>query len=786
MEMINGKRKVIEFRQGYHCERGQELFTPAISIASPVDDSYSLVHLRYKVHATDSIGWRTRVSAKICFDKETLEYTFTMFDVVWKINFSKRYKNMLERADTTLADFIETTSFSRDRRRKTSCIESITLVNKGRLVKPGFTVSPEFSWDKKKNVIPVSEYWGTHMINESMIEYNASDFYGLDIGYGGDVTTGIVDKDQTHIAISADGQVSFKDCDVFTPGTFVDYRGLPPEMDIIPVASARYFPQGMYGWVQEQNEDYGVTPESTVAKQVLTSKKVAAYEEQLGHDYVIPTALELNDGTNYNLSVVDFDNGKEITPGDIVFISNEYINDIGSGPQIPYIFGKWVYATALGMVDESNKLSVNAFITEKDGFIVDKRYYTVDATHAIKVRDARYDEQEDLKKDDLAFLKTTFGGECETVVITDVLNRNTYKIAYIDYIENYMENGEGEIVVPGDRLSKIIPEDYLMVEPTEMTDINYTTTIVDTLSSATEQEQETSNPTEEDQLVNTVADIAGNVGRIWAEEALLMGENEHDYESMVVQHPKYETIKTCIKNNIALYLAGPAGSGKNYTVESIAEELGYDFYFANSIQDEFKLIGYSDAGGKYHETEFYKACTSDNNSIFFLDEMDASDEEVLVILNAAIANGYFAFPNGKDKVYLNKVNFIAAGNTLGNGADDMYTARRQLDSATLDRFAIVEFDYDENVEYKLAKGNQELLDFVRDLRSSSIRNGIRAVFSYRCIEMATKLLDTHLSLEEIIKIAIVKGLDEETLRTFDIEKNKTYFHRVFYDSIVKI
>ena len=42
----------------------------------------------------------------------------------------------------------------------------------------------------------------------------------------------------------------------------------------------------------------------------------------------------------------------------------------------------------------------------------------------------------------------------------------------------------------------------------------------------------------------------------------------------VVKHEKYEQIKTCLECNIPVYLAGPAGSGKNFTVEQIADELG--------------------------------------------------------------------------------------------------------------------------------------------------------------------------------------------------------------------
>lgn len=171
-----------------------------------------------------------------------------------------------------------------------------------------------------------------------------------------------------------------------------------------------------------------------------------------------------------------------------------------------------------------------------------------------------------------------------------------------------------------------------------------------------------------------------------------------------------------------------------------------------------------DAGGKYHETEFYKACMDDKDCVFFLDELDASDESVVILLNAAIANGYFEFPNGI--VTLEHVHFVAAGNTVGSGADELYTGRTVLDQSTLDRFAIIEFDYDERVELSLCKGNKELVCFVRDLRKQAAEKGIRATFSLRCISMVTKLEKTSMALSKIIKIAVVKGLDKDTVNTF--------------------
>lgn len=240
-------------------------------------------------------------------------------------------------------------------------------------------------------------------------------------------------------------------------------------------------------------------------------------------------------------------------------------------------------------------------------------------------------------------------------------------------------------------------------------------------------------------------------------------------DSKVVRHEKYSQIETCIKADIPVYLVGEAGTGKNFTLEAIAADLGLDFYFTNSVQQEYKLTGFIDAGGNFHETEFYKAFT--NGGLFFLDEIDASIPEVLVLLNAAIANRYFEFPNGRVEAHPD-FRVVAAGNTVGSGADELYTGRLVLDQATLDRFVIIEFDYDRNVEMSLARNDECLVNFVRGLRRFAKENGIRATFSYRCIITSVKLMDAGMSLKTILQIAVFKGMDKDTVNTFKTDLYK--------------
>lgn len=226
-------------------------------------------------------------------------------------------------------------------------------------------------------------------------------------------------------------------------------------------------------------------------------------------------------------------------------------------------------------------------------------------------------------------------------------------------------------------------------------------------------------------------------------------------------HEKFEQVLNLVNLDIPVFLSGPAGSGKNVICKQVAESLGLEFYFTNAVTQEYKLTGFIDANGTYQETEFYKAFKY--GGLFFLDEMDASIPDVLIILNAAIANRYFDFPNGKIIAHPD-FRVIAAGNTFGTGADIEYTGRFQLDGASLDRFALIDIDYSPAIERAITNDNQELLDFCHKFRNICKRDGIICLFSYRTLERISKLEDVFDNLSEVIKISLTKGLQRDDLK----------------------
>lgn len=226
-----------------------------------------------------------------------------------------------------------------------------------------------------------------------------------------------------------------------------------------------------------------------------------------------------------------------------------------------------------------------------------------------------------------------------------------------------------------------------------------------------------------------------------------------------ITHEKFEQVLKIINADIPVFMTGGAGTGKNVIAKQVAESLGLEFYFTNAVTQEYKLTGFIDANGTYQETQFFKAFTK--GGLFFLDEMDASIPEVLIILNSALANGYFDFPCGKFDAHPN-FRVISAGNTFGTGADIEYTGRFQLDGASLDRFAVIEIDYSPAIENALADGDTALLDFVRTFRKVTYKAGIKCIASYRTIERIKKMKDLF-NLKEVLKMSLTKGLRTDDL-----------------------
>lgn len=228
-----------------------------------------------------------------------------------------------------------------------------------------------------------------------------------------------------------------------------------------------------------------------------------------------------------------------------------------------------------------------------------------------------------------------------------------------------------------------------------------------------------------------------------------------------VLDPNFENILHLVAAHENVYLYGPAGSGKNTIAEQIAEALGVGFYYQNTLVTKFDVSGYKNAQGEYEETPFYKAWK--NGGLFFADELDNSTAEAIIAINAALANGYYTFPNSGEKVAKHPDFYcIAAGNTNGQGATEEYCGRYQMDESSRDRFAFIEIDYNAKVEESICGGHLDILEFVRDLRSVTKSLQIKLICGYRAISRLAKFYD--MSTKFVLDSFIFKGLAVDDIR----------------------
>lgn len=223
-----------------------------------------------------------------------------------------------------------------------------------------------------------------------------------------------------------------------------------------------------------------------------------------------------------------------------------------------------------------------------------------------------------------------------------------------------------------------------------------------------------------------------------------------------IQHHNFETLIHIVHAGQPVMLVGPAGTGKSHAAEQAATVLGLDF-FAMSVgaqTSKSDLIGYMDAMKNYVSTPFRKAY--ENGGLFLLDEIDAGNSNVLIQLNAALANGYMSFPDEMVRRHEN-FRFVASANTFGLGANRQYVGRNQLDAATLDRFVTLQWDIDANVEESLAVGRMgsSWLGVVRMVREYVESRELRVVVSPRATQRGAKLLAAGLDFNDVLHMALL-------------------------------
>jgi MoxR-like ATPase len=168
-------------------------------------------------------------------------------------------------------------------------------------------------------------------------------------------------------------------------------------------------------------------------------------------------------------------------------------------------------------------------------------------------------------------------------------------------------------------------------------------------------------------------------------------------------HPMLRKVHAvAIVARLHVMLVGPAGCGKTMLAEQLAKLLGYTFGL-NSMTagtSESALTGWllpvGDAGKFEYVPAPFVTNTEQGKSVHLLDEADAADANLLLVMNSRLANGHMHIAHNLKNPSIKcstSAHVLAACNTTGSGADDLYTGRTALDASTLDRFYMIRVDY---------------------------------------------------------------------------------------------
>ncbi len=185
-------------------------------------------------------------------------------------------------------------------------------------------------------------------------------------------------------------------------------------------------------------------------------------------------------------------------------------------------------------------------------------------------------------------------------------------------------------------------------------------------------------------------------------------------------HEKFDDVLIAVMEDANPYLIGPSGCGKTYMVRQIASLLGMEYTDIGYINEEYDILGFVNAAGRYTQSNFYRCYKY--GYFAFCDELDNGNSKATVKLNSFLSNGRdsnYSFPGGERVKRHPNFRIICAGNTSGNGADVNYNAREKIEESVQQRLLPIYVDYDNRVEEAILKAYPEWYAFACLFRNAT-------------------------------------------------------------------
>ena len=188
----------------------------------------------------------------------------------------------------------------------------------------------------------------------------------------------------------------------------------------------------------------------------------------------------------------------------------------------------------------------------------------------------------------------------------------------------------------------------------------------------------------------------------------------------VIYHKKARDIAVDLMEGDWPYLWGPSGTGKSYLIKQVADLLDMKMIEAGKITEPYSVLGYNDPQGRFCITPSFVAVLY--GQLLSLDEFDNGNPDTQIVLNKIYSELLNKIENpkniyevmfGTDVPVDIHPNFrmIAAGNTSGDGENELFSSRGKIDESIQERLSPIYIDYDKRVEAKILEGYPSWYNF---------------------------------------------------------------------------
>lgn len=348
-----------------------------------------------------------------------------------------------------------------------------------------------------------------------------------------------------------------------------------------------------------------------------------------------------------------------------------------------------------------------------------------------------------------------------------------------DYKENYGDNGEGsetENVGKKKKGKKSGDDSFDWLDPDyqgqsdqsgesdqskEMTQQDENALV---LSGGDEQDYET--------VVRLAQQLGLKVNEHHCNPAMTPPDRKHEDKNLT----PFKRVKAVCKAGITPYVWGPAGSGKSYLAEKVAESLGVPFYSLEfgDASTELDVTGYVNATGLV-ETPYTRAY--EHGGLVLGNEVDNTSSRVLKALNAIIearVGQPMVLPDGRIIHRHKDFHMVLTANTNGRGAMQGYESAEVIDISTLTRCAFIQLNYSDAHEQMLSGDeHQYLASTVWRLRRVVDELGIDYVVTPRSIVQGRKLIEAGIPWHEVYDMVFLRWLDADDRKAVQTRMQQT-------------